>query len=36
MPCYGGMEDYMKIGFFDDPKKEYGIPTPKTPLPWIN
>ena len=36
MPCYGGMEDYMKFGFFDDPNKEYVITKPKTPLPWIN
>ncbi len=26
----------MKFGYFDDPKREYVITTPKTPLPWIN
>ena len=26
----------MQYGFFDDPKKEYVIETPATPLPWIN
>ncbi len=26
----------MKYGYFDDPKKEYVITVPDTPLPWIN
>ncbi len=26
----------MKFGHFDDPKREYVIETPATPLPWIN
>ncbi|MCQ2500477.1 MAG: glycosyl transferase [Lachnospiraceae bacterium] len=26
----------MKFGYFDDPKREYVINSPRTPLPWIN
>ena len=26
----------MKYGYFDDPRREYVITTPRTPLPWIN
>jgi cellobiose phosphorylase len=26
----------MKFGYFDDPKREYVITQPDTPLPWIN
>ena len=26
----------MQYGYFDDPRREYVITTPRTPLPWIN
>ncbi len=26
----------MRFGYFDDPRREYVITTPATPLPWIN
>ena len=26
----------MQFGYFDDPRREYVITTPATPLPWIN
>src|SRR5690606_5711702 len=26
----------MRYGYFDDPKREYVIERPDTPLPWIN
>lgn len=26
----------MQYGYFDDPRREYVIETPRTPLPWIN